>query len=191
MITTEKQQSERICHGDIYKDIKWIKRIKETDGIIEVSGISFPLVIVLSQDCDLNYDSQFRREAQQTGKHDKFLISVLVGPLYNIEHVQRGEHLSELGLTMAEVVTKGNSGKALKNNKNPRYHYLDFPESDRIQPSVVDFKHYFSVDVHDLEEIRRSNFVCRVGTLFREDLSQRFASFLSRIALPPLKREEG
>jgi hypothetical protein len=37
-----------------------------------------------------------------------------------------------------------------------------------------------------LEKIRPKNFVCRLSALFREDLSQRFAAYLSRIGLPEI-----
>jgi protein gp37 len=53
-----------------------------------------------------------------------------------------------------------------------------------LVPSVADFKHYFSVHVPYLERARRTNFVCRLSDLFREDVSQRFAAYLGRIGLP-------
>ena len=53
-----------------------------------------------------------------------------------------------------------------------------------VVPSVIDFKHYFSVNVKYLQKVKRKQFVCMVGDLYREDISQRFASFLSRIGLP-------
>lgn len=75
-------------------------------------------------------------------------------------------------------------GKNLTQNKIPRYHYMEFPEGIPIVPSIIDFKHYFSLNVEYLYEIREQNFVCKIAELYREDISQRFASFLSRIGLP-------
>lgn len=61
MITeAEPNASHRISQGDIYKNIDWVKRVTETDGIITVAKIRFPRIIVLTQDCDLNYDSESR-----------------------------------------------------------------------------------------------------------------------------------
>jgi hypothetical protein len=54
-------------------------------------------------------------------------------------------------------------------------------------PSVIDFKHYFSVPVEYLERIKPTNFVCAVCELYREDICQRFAAYLSRIGLPDAK----
>jgi hypothetical protein len=71
-------------------------------------------------------------------------------------------------------------------NERPRYHYLSFPDNVPIVPSIADFKHYFSVNLVYLEKLRQKHFVCRLSELYREDLSQRFAAYLSRIGLPTI-----
>lgn len=191
MIKVSIQKSPRISQGDIYKDVEFIEGITEIEGIIEISKIIFPRIIVLTQDCDLNYDSKFRFQTPDPEKHDKLLISVLVAPIYNVDHVYQGEHLSELGRIMSRIADMGKTRRTiLENNKDPRYHYLEFPENVPIPASVIDFKHYFSVHVEYLNKIRESNFVCSISTLYREDVSQRFASFLSRIGLPELQQNE-
>jgi len=190
MTEVETQECQRICQGDIYKDVDWIEETNESEGVLEISKVRFPLVVVLTQDCDLEWDSKFRWEEPQKNNHDKFLISVLVAPIYNAEHVFLGEHLSELGLTMNQIKKLGKTApNYLKTNQNLRYHYLDFSESARIVPGVIDFKHYFSVNITYLKAIKETNFICRVEKLFREDISQRFASFLSRIGLPRLEKD--
>ena len=158
--------------------------VAEKGGVIEVSKIVFPLVIVLTQDCDLEQD--YRVRAAPEGNKDKWLISVLMAPLYNIEHVYKGEHLSELKIPMQVVPKTGNTGNFLRNNERPRYHYLEFAEGVPIVPSVIDFKHYFSANSEYLRRWKRKNFVCRVSELFREDVSQRFAAYLSRVGLPEI-----
>jgi hypothetical protein len=115
------------------------------------------------------------------------LISVLMAPLYNVEHVYQGEHLSELGIRMERLPKTGNSGTFLRNNERPRYHYLEFDEGIPIVPSVIDFKHYFSVTVEYLTQLRPSAFVCSVAPLFREHIAHRFASYLARVGLPDLE----
>jgi len=183
MIKTRKGESNRVCQGDIFRDIEFIEHIEEKDGIVEVSKIVFPLVIVLTQDCDLEQDSKSRRPNQDRDQ-DKWLISVLVAPLYNLEHVYLGEHLSELGMEMQRISQKNTPGKYLKSNQRPRFHYLEFYDRVPIVPSVIDFKHYFSVNVNNLRRAKKTKFVCSVSTLFREDISQRFTSYLGRIGLP-------
>jgi len=188
MIEVQKTLSERVSQGDIYKNIEFIESITEEKGIIEINKIIFPYVIVLTQDCDLAQDFTFRLDNSKT--QDKLILSVLVAPVYNAEHFFRGEHLSKLGCTMQEInIYKKDKklttdAKNLFQNKTPRYHYLDFKKDLNMVASVIDFKHYFSLNLKCLYKIRKTNFVFKVSELYREDISQRFASFLSRIGLP-------
>ena len=184
MVKVQIGHKVRVNQGDIFRDVEMIEYAVEKEGILEVSRIVFPLVLVLSQDCDLEQDHRFRWSRSGSTTQDKWLISVLVAPLYNVEHVYLGEHLSGLGMTMQRINKKRTDGRRLRNNETPRYHYLSFPESQPIVDSVVDFKHYFTVNVEYLRKLRRRNFVCRLAPLFREDVSQRFAAYLARIGLP-------
>ena len=140
--------------------------------------------MVLTQDCDLEQDFRIRYGRNKPSNQDKLLISVLVAPLYNVEHVYNGEHLSELGIKMCEVPRIGQTGTRLRQNKRPRYHYLSFPKKIPLTDSIVDFKHYFSVNVEYLKREKQNDFVCSIAPIYREDLGQRFASFLSRIGIP-------
>mgnify|MGYP001179148142 CR=1 FL=1 len=181
MIKIKKEIKSRVFQGDIFKNVEYIEYAKEESGIIEVSKIIFPFVIVLTQDCDLEWDYKYRWSRTTYGNQDKWLLSTLVAPLYNAEHMFEGSQLSKLNMNMSPL---GRNSSTLKNNKNPRYHYLEFSDEIPIVISIIDFKHYFSVNNLYLKKIIRSNFVCRVSELYREDISQRFASFLSRIGLP-------
>jgi len=174
----------RISQGDIYKDVEFIEYAIEKAGVIEISKIVFPFVVVLTQDCDLNQDYTIRWAKNGGSNHDKKIISVIVAPLYNVEHVYSGEHLSELDMIMAEIKKGKTPGKTLRQNQTPRYHYLEFPTDIPIVSSVIDFKHYFTVNVEYLKKHKKTNFICQIGPLYREDVSQRFSSYLSRIGLP-------
>ncbi len=178
------QKVSRISQGDIYKDVEFIEYAIEKGGVIEISKIVFPYVVVLTQDCDLNQDYTVRWGKHGTSNQDKKLFSVIVAPLYNSEQFCDGEHLTELGMSMAKINRTRTPGTNLKQNQTPRYHYLEFPNSVPIVSSVIDFKHYFTVNVEYLKKHKKDNFVCQIGQLYREDLSQRFSSFLSRIGLP-------
>lgn len=184
MVKVELNKTDRIYQGDIFKNINFIEYAIEKDGVYEISNIRFPLVVVLTQDCDLAQD--YNNRNNNSSNQDKHLFSVLVAPLYNVEHIYTGEHLSNLGFTM-QIISK-NSNKTdnryLKTNKNPRYHYLNFSEEMRIVDSVVDFKHYFTVNIKQLMMQKKTDYIGKLGELYREDLSQRFSSFLSRIGLP-------
>ncbi len=184
MIDVSTSPEDRICQGDVFLNIEYLERATECDGILEMSKILFPYAVVLTQDCDLAQDYAFREEERPT--RDKWLISVLVAPAYNAEHVFAGDHLSEIEIASVPISRDRSPGRLLKNNETPRYHYLEFPPEIRLVPLVIDFKHYFSVPVPYLTELKKTNFVCKVSGLYREDISHRFASFLSRIGLPEL-----
>lgn len=183
MTKVKTSKKSRIYQGDIYSNTEFIESALEIEGVIEISKIAFPFVIVLTQDCDLDQDYMVRWSRTEVSNQDKKLLSVIVAPLYNVEHFHKGEHLSELNMEMAKI-----RGNTLKQNKNPRYHYIEFPKKTPIVPSIIDFKHYFTVNVEYLKHHKKENFVCQISTLYREDISQRFSSFLSRIGLPSKKR---
>jgi len=175
----------RIRQGDVYRNVAFLESAVETEGIVQVARIVFPHVVVLTQDCDLEQDFRTRYgRKNKPSNQDKRLISVLVAPLYNVEHVYNGEHLSELGIEMCEVPRRGQTGNRLLQNKRPRYHYMSFPKGVPLADSIVDFKHYFSVSVEYLKGERQGDFVCSIAPIYREDLGQRFASFMSRIGVP-------
>ena len=189
MIKTINAPLDRISQGDIYKDVEYIESISEDGGYLEISKIVFPYVIVLTQDCDLNQDFTFRNSSKLS--EDKILVSALVAPLYNAENVYSGTHLSELGRKMREINIYKKKGKELTtdaknlfNNETPRYHYIEFEPDVSMVTSIVDFKHYLTLNTEYLYSIKDTNFVCRVDDLFRERISQRFANYLSRIGLP-------
>lgn len=177
-----KTSESRLCQGDILREVYWVEYVVEAAGVIEVARVVFPLAIVLTQDCDLEQEHRSRIEARPT--QDKWLVSVLMAPLYNVEHVYQGEHLSELGISMEKLPKAGNTGNFLRNNERPRYHYLEFDEDVPIVASVIDFKHYFSATVQYLTSLRPTAYVCSVAPLFREDIAQRFAAYLARVGLP-------
>lgn len=185
MIRVDTERVHRISQGDILRDVEYFESVHEDEGILEIRKIVFPLALVLTQDCDLQQDYNLR--IQGNSKQDRMLVSALLAPMYNAEHVFAGEHLLDLGIEAEPINKNKTPGEFLKLNTRPRYHYLAFDEGDiRLVPSVIDFKHYFSAPITYLEshKKRKNMFVCKVDELYREDISQRFAAFLSRVALP-------
>lgn len=179
-VKVERRRRSRVSQGDIFRDVECIEYAVEKKGIIEVSKIVFPLVVVLTQDCDLAQDNGNRAKEFQNAT----LLSVLVAPLYNAEQLFRGEHLSDLDLKTEPISKNKTPGATLMKNERPRYHFIDFPTDVPLVASIADFKHYFSAHVTYLESVRKKQFVCRLSDLYREDLSQRFSAYLSRIGLP-------
>lgn len=190
MVQTSGEYIDRIMQGDIISNVEYIEEVVEKEGVIKISKIIFPFVVVLTQDCDLTWDYETRKQFK--GNQDKYLFSVIVAPLYNYEHFIAGDHLSELNRVMATISRKPDKtdNKNLRHNETPRYHYLEFDKNVQITNSVVDFKHYFTVNIEHLQKHKKTNFVCSLSPLFRERLSQRFANYLSRIGLPVIEQQE-
>lgn len=187
MIETMMWSDGQIHQGDIYKDIDYIEYAEIIDGRVEISKIRYQHVMVLSQECDLTQDYTERKKDPKDPKvYDKLLQSIIVVPLFNYEQFRTGSHLSNLGYTMATDYSnpKKTPAKTLKQNNNPRYHYVEFDDTIPIIPSVIDFKRFFTVDINTLYKFKSQNYICSLDILFRERVSQRFANFLSRIGLP-------
>jgi hypothetical protein len=177
-----RAKEPRVCQGDVFRDIEYIEYVAEAGQKLKMSSIVFPFVVVLTQDCDLEQDDTVRTVGAESD-HDKQLISALVAPLYNYAHVREGTHLRDLGMTMQKIVSK--KAPYVHNNEIARYHYLEFdPTHVQLPPSVIDFKHYFSVNVSYLKERIGTNWVCKIAELHREAFCHRFAAFLARIGLP-------
>jgi hypothetical protein len=184
MIKVQRNRLGRVGQGDIYKEIEFIDKVEEGRGILQISKIVFPLIIVLTQDCDLSSHSKKINCKEQ----NQCIMSILVAPIYNFEHVCAGTHLSQLNISQFGIKKNETPGKNLIHNQNPRYHYLEFPNETQLVPSVIDFKHYFSVNVDYLSR-NKSSLVCRISPLYRESISQRFAYYLSRIGLPEASKK--
>lgn len=191
-----RRQNRRVSQGDIYKDVFCYENILEKNGSLRIDRIFFPYVIVLTQDCDLQQHIDYDNEK------DGQLFSVLVAPIYNAADFMTGDHLSKLGLNAPTYISnkKGaiimtgqkvnSTGKLITDNQIPRFHCLNFDNCNKanLPPCIVDFKHYFTIGVNFLRKNKKSDFVCRLKPLYRELLTQRFSSYLSRIGLPNPKK---
>lgn len=183
---TSNTESQRICQGDIFSNISYIESYTESNGEFELSIIDFPYVLVLTQDCDLeqNFNERAKIPTQTSNSvrnEDKYLISLIVAPLYNEAHLIQGTHLKELKIQSQKQ--SSDLKKLIIRNQNPRYHYIEFPQDSGIPNSIIDFKHYFTVSLSTLEKSIEKR-KCVVEPLYREFISQRFSNYLSRIGLP-------
>lgn len=181
----ETPTDTRIHQCDLFQKVPFYESYTENRGSFELTILEFPLAIILTQECDLeqNANERISKKVAADGKilHDKFLVSLLCAPVYNVEHLFSGKHLSFLDI---ESESKNSDQKRyIKSNREPRYHYLEFEDNTQLVPSIIDFKHYFSVSLEYLEN-NISNRVCTIKPIFRESISQRFSNFLSRIGLP-------
>ena len=145
-----------------------------------------PFAYVVSQDCDLDWD--FHARKSQTQNHriipnvllcEAMLATDLARQLINVE----GSKDSNKSRIWARV----------KINKDERFHFFqrvtetDDLTSNGVPELGIDFKRHFTIPTEELytriqygQTMRR----CRLLSPYMEHLSDRFAYFLSRIALP-------
>jgi len=160
-----------VTQGDILRDVEFVEDVFEDgDGLLHVPRIRFPHVIVLTQACDL--------------EHGTCLLSVLVAPLHNAEHLFNGAHLGELGLPAERIKKDGTRGRNIAQNSEPRFHYLRFPDGVQLPDLIIDFRQYCSLNVDYLTGVKSTRLAWTVPPLWRDHISQRFAAFLARIGLP-------
>lgn len=179
---TQKVESSRIMQGDIFHNIEIIEDvIVKSDGSIQLKKITFPLVICLNQDCDLHTDYIHRNE-NKSGS----LLHLIIAPLFEITSFRDGKNWGEL-MNVGDHI-KSEKIKEIKNNNDPRYHYMVFPEKN-MPELIIDFKYFFTINRDALYD-RLNQKVCSVDDLFRELINQRFCDYLSRIGLPEIIVQE-
>lgn len=181
----------RLCQGDILRDVaivEWATAIDVEPEEVKAQKWLLPYVIVLSQECDLYQDLE-NRSNQSRPTQDKYLHSVLLGPAYPALEVKEGSHLRDLSVKCERM--GGDRWKRVLQNNEDRYHFLPASEPPLQVPDLVlDFKHFLTAPREDLLSLRSTTYVASLGQLFRESLSQRFANFLARIALPDPEEEK-
>lgn len=172
----------RISQGDILRDFEFVIGGEGSSKI----QIKFPYVITISQDCDLTWGNNFfDRDVEKP--FNQYLHNILLTPAYPNELVRGGKHLKDLYGFVSSKINSSN-WKQIKQNINPRYHYLPSDTNLQVPDLVIDFKAYYTIPFGYIRELYPNTYHATVNELFRESLSQRFANFLTRIALPDLTK---
>jgi len=178
------RQDIRPSQGAIYRDIEVSVAVGGPD--IDLQRWTFPYSAVMTQECDLLQDDSARQAEPKSdsARDDKLLLAVLLCPAYKAAAFRNGEHLQFLGRRMQRH--SSNSWRRIKSNQNARYHYLSEWRELQVAELVVDFKHFFTLPIEVLRDAfgNDKHYIARLSSLYREDLSQRFASYLARIGLP-------
>lgn len=142
-----------------------------------------PYCIIMTQDCDLKWDFEKRKNGSNNDKH---LPTILVCPAYSDEAFFTGKHID--GWQMQEY--KGKAIDKLKGNDEiNRCHYLKGDSDFQVPNLVIDFKHFYTLPTATLYKQYSNLYLATINELFRERLSQRFANYLSRFGLPDLNEE--
>ncbi len=184
-----RHSGERLHQGDIFRDltIDLQKRADEGSTDIVVVEYLLPYCVLVTQDCDLEQDWVNRAE-KRTIKRDKYLRHLLLLPAYPAEQLRTGTHIKDNPEDSAWVMETFNSEKwrLVISNQNARYHYIAGDSELQLPDLAVDFKHYTTIPRDQMYERAGELYRGTISALFREELSNRFAHYLSRIALPDL-----
>lgn len=140
-----------------------------------------PYAIVVSQDCDLDWDHKVRQG--RTGPY-KIIPNVLFCEVSTAEQLRgRG---SDAGIN-------SKTWNNIRNNKHERYHFLQLVTRgedmlDQGLPELgIDFTRYFTIpteEVYTRVQINEAQRRCRLISPYLEHFSVRFAYFQFRVALP-------
>jgi hypothetical protein len=178
----ESPASGRLRQGEILKGFleapsREVFAKKPEDGAqFSAEIVEHPWLMVMTPDCDLEWDFEERNNPGEKVNPGKLLDHIICCPMHDAEHVKvRGGLTSKLW-------------KVVRTNENRRYYYIEDSACELLAGAVtVDFKRIVGVPaslLHDTENSRNLVRVAVVSRIYREDIMQRFASFLSRVALP-------
>lgn len=170
------KSNPRICQGDIFTEIDIIESFGVHGSQIKIDKISFPYVICLNQECDLENDYN------SPSNKDNRLLHIAIAPAFNFEDFLIGNHWAGIFSVNASAKRTDTKLKLIMDNEIPRFHYLKFAENN-MPELIVDFKHFFTINREVIYQ-NIDNRLCSLGDLFKEKLSQRFSNFISRIGLP-------
>lgn len=156
--------------GEILCNVVQLKLKVETVGSPELEFVFqlHPYVIIVSQDCDLDWD--YKARTDQTT--DKLIPNILFCEVTTAESLRRGGDINS-----------GIWGR-VKINKDERYQFLQkvAAEEDALQQGLpelgIDFKRYFTLPADEVytrivaQETQRR---CRLVSPYLEHFSTRFA----------------
>ena len=177
-----------VCQGDIFRNIKYNYIDTENDNDVEVVEYEFPLAIIISQACDVI--SMEKMLSLGKGKPTKFMPSILMCPIYDEKNAKSGEHIEdafdELFISFESDQVYNSKDKVIaEKDWHYRFHLLELAIDGKtiMSNKIMDFKHYFSVPMSYLIK-KKEDRIYHMDDLFSEQLTLKFANYLSRVAIP-------
>lgn len=180
--------NDAICQGDVFQNVKYNYIETEDDDSVSVVEFEFPYAVIISQACDvIAMDEMF---CGKSGKPTKFMPSILMCPIYDKTMAKSGEHIEDAFKTLSismikETVIQKDDDKVAQRDWHYRFHALSIHIGDKtmLDKAVLDFKHYFTLPMSYLVR-HKADRVCRLDDLFAEQLTLKFSTYLSRVAIP-------
>ena len=180
-----------ICQGDVFKNVRYAYIDSEDNDTVQVVEFVFPMAIIISQACDVN--SMGEIIADHGGKSTKFMPSILMCPIYDVDVAKKTEHLKQAfeELEIRKLDSKDDfllykdDIKVAGKDWHYRFHDLTvaIEKKNVLEKAVVDFKHYFTVPASYLMK-NRDNRLFHLEDLFAEQITLKFSTYLSRVAIP-------
>ena len=171
----------RFNQCDIVRDISIVSQNdldENQQAIIIKTNLDYALVI--NQDCDLEQD--FNNKAKVTAdSHDKFLPTIIFLPAYIAARFRSGTHR---GNEIKAMNWNSDKWKEIKSNQNPRFHHIQPNETFQLPELVIDFKHLYAMNRDLAYKSLPSIYFLSFAEVYRENISQRYTSYLGRIGLP-------
>jgi hypothetical protein len=145
----------------------------------ELEHYEHPWAIIMSQDCDLDWDYQSRQPGATTSKK---IPSVLFCEAIQAVVLRQGR----------EEKINSERWARIRQNNDERYHFLQgvTNQEDRLAQGLpelaVDFKRYFTIPTDEMYHRLRlgAERRCRLQSPYLEHLCIRFRNYQSRVALP-------
>jgi len=159
-------------------------RLDDLDSVYDVNPVLHPFAIVLSQDCDLEQDFNFRYNAKGNMRHE--LPSILFCQAEDADKFAESERYKGLfsGSKFPDDFTRNNEF---------RYHFiqnvpLEFDRENCGLPNLgMDFKRYFTMptaEVYQRVRLAHTQRRTQLQSPYLEHFCDRFHNFNNRIALP-------
>lgn len=184
--------ADAFCSGEILSrvvDLVGDRDWSSPDREVVFDAVEHPYAIILSQGCDLAQDYLKAKKFEQRARPennagpDRELPSILFCEMMDTDT------FLALNPNVAKSLTQQ---KDTTRNQKPRYHFLPRVEPDRdalghgLPELVIDFKRYFALEttVAYRQLLGQAKRRAVLNSPFLEHLTQRFASYFSRVGLP-------
>ena len=143
----------------------------------EIDAKTHPYAIVVSQDCDLDWDFKAR---QGVTSGDKIVPNIFFCEVTTAEALRGRSDI------------KSDIWRRIAANKDERYHFLQRvnPSEDALGEGLpelgIDFKRFFTIPTDDVYYQLKSTMKrrCRLSSPYLEHFSTRFCYYQFRVALP-------
>ena len=172
--------------NEVIFDLEDLPQDVSSGNTVRVRVKQHPLTIVLSPDCDLEWDYSARGEDANPGT--KLISHVLLCDLEDTGALRPVTRSSPLNR-----INSSDHLKWVKGNRDERFHYIQPSSTDLgspLQEFYIDFKRLFAVQTDYLIKLSEEGQVERMGILkppWIQHLSHRFTFFLGRIGLPDVE----